>query len=65
MRSRRVSRDILVSDGVESRWGAELDRIAPDRPRQVLRAGGPDPDHAAIDVAKRIHDPDAFVLNIV
>ncbi len=46
-----MSGAILVSDGVEARWGAELERIAPGRPRQVLRAAGPAPDHDAVEIA--------------
>lgn len=42
---------ILISEVVEARHGPSLARLAPDRPRVVLRGEEPDGDPAAVEIA--------------
>ncbi len=42
---------ILISDEVETRWGADLERIAPERPRVVLRGESVEGDAAEVEIA--------------
>jgi len=46
-----VADGILISDDVEKRWGGDLQRIAPERPRAVLRGESVEGDAAEVEIA--------------
>jgi phosphoglycerate dehydrogenase-like enzyme len=45
-----MARTLFVSEAVEAGFSARLDAVAPGLVRHVSRAGGPEPDHASIEV---------------